>query len=54
MTTSQKTKYLSTTALSKELKMNVKQVFKILLDNNLVKRVDDNWGLTEKGENIRK
>ncbi|GAE94807.1 hypothetical protein JCM21714_3997 [Gracilibacillus boraciitolerans JCM 21714] len=49
MTTSQKTKYLSTTALSKELKVNVKQVFQILLDNDLVKRVHDNWVLTEKG-----
>ncbi|SFL61550.1 hypothetical protein SAMN04487943_102465 [Gracilibacillus orientalis] len=52
MTTSRKAKYLSTTALSKELKMNVKQVFQILLDNDLVERVDDNWVLTEKGEKV--
>ncbi|RCW77029.1 glycerol kinase [Saliterribacillus persicus] len=50
MKTSDKIKYLSTTALSKELKMNVKEVFQILLKDGLIKRVENNWVLTEKGE----
>ncbi|GGM28014.1 hypothetical protein GCM10011351_12380 [Paraliobacillus quinghaiensis] len=52
MKTSNKIKFLSTTALSKELKMNVKEVFQILLNDGLIKRIDDNWVLTEKGEKL--
>ncbi|WP_343781417.1 glycerol kinase [Virgibacillus salarius] len=32
--------------------MNVKDVFQILVDNDLVKRVDDNWAVTDKGEKL--
>ncbi|MGX6446239.1 glycerol kinase [Neobacillus sp. K501] len=44
------TKYISTTALSKEIQMSVKEVFKLLADFGLVKREDDNWILTEAGK----
>ncbi len=44
-------KYLSTTALSKELQLPAKEVFKLLSDNGLVRRLDDNWLLTELGKN---
>jgi hypothetical protein len=50
MTTTSKVKYVSTTALSKELKMNVKETFNIFLANGLINRVDDQWVLTEKGK----
>ncbi|SEQ49130.1 hypothetical protein SAMN05216232_2599 [Virgibacillus subterraneus] len=50
MATTNQVKYFSTTALSKELKMNVKEVFQILLDNGLIVRANDNWLLTEKGK----
>lgn len=44
-------KYLSTTALSKELQLPAKEVFQLLSDNGLVSRLDDNWFLTELGKN---
>lgn len=50
MSTMNKIKYLSTTALSKELKMNVKEVFQIFLNDGLIERNNDNWVLTEKGK----
>lgn len=43
-------KYLSTTALSKELKIPTKEVFKLLSDNGLVNRDGENWMLTETGK----
>jgi hypothetical protein len=52
MTTTSKVKYVSTTALSKELKMNVKETFNIFLENGLINRVDEQWMLTEKGKQI--
>jgi hypothetical protein len=50
MTTTSKVKYVSITALSKELKMNVKETFNIFLENGLINRVDEQWVLTEKGK----
>jgi aminoglycoside phosphotransferase family enzyme len=50
MTTTSKVKYVSTTALSKELKMNVKETFNIFLENGSINRMDDQWVLTEKGK----
>ncbi|MEG9294954.1 glycerol kinase [Mangrovibacillus sp. Mu-81] len=52
MTTTSKVKYVSTTALSKELKTNVKETFNIFLANGLINRVDDQWVLTEKGKQL--
>ncbi|WP_237566190.1 phage antirepressor KilAC domain-containing protein [Oceanobacillus massiliensis] len=52
MSITNKIKYLSTTALSKELKMGVKDVFQILLNNNYIERLNDNWILTEKGKQL--
>ena len=52
MSTTDKVKYLSTTALSKELNLNVKEMFNIFLKNGFINRVDDNWVLTEKGIQI--
>lgn len=43
-------KYLSTTALSKELQLPTKEVFKLLSDNGLVNRDGENWILTKEGE----
>ncbi|MBM7571689.1 glycerol kinase [Aquibacillus albus] len=50
MQTGNKVKYLSTTALSKKVNLDVKSVFQILLEKNLIDRVNDNWVLTEKGK----
>ncbi|WP_101842020.1 glycerol kinase [Halobacillus sp. Marseille-P3879] len=50
MKSNQKVKYISTTALSKELKLGVKEVFKILLDHKLIDRANENWVLTQKGK----
>ncbi|CAN7534649.1 glycerol kinase [Rossellomorea sp. LjRoot5] len=52
MSTTDKVRYVSTTALSKELKINVKEMFNIFLANGFINRVDDNWMLTEKGKQI--
>ncbi|SDK47227.1 glycerol kinase [Sediminibacillus albus] len=52
MSATDKVKYISTTALSKELNMNVKEVFQICLSNGLINRKDDTWVLTEKGKQI--
>ncbi|MFJ8264775.1 glycerol kinase [Peribacillus asahii] len=43
-------KYLSTTALSKEIQLPAKEVFKLLADKGLVKREKDNWILTDEGK----
>ncbi|MEH7226361.1 glycerol kinase [Bacillus sp. JJ1566] len=43
-------KYLSTTALSKEIKIPAKDVFAILADYGLINREENNWILTEKGK----
>lgn len=42
-------KYLSTTALSKELQVSGKEIFKILSDEGLLVREENNWVLTEDG-----
>lgn len=43
-------KYLSTTALSKELQLLAKEVFNLLSESGLVIRKEDNWNLTDKGK----
>ena len=43
-------KYLSTTALSKEIQLPTKEVFKVLAENGLVKREENNWVLTDEGK----
>lgn len=50
MTTTTKTKFLSSTALSKELNIPTKKVFELLQGNGLIVRENDNWILTEKGK----
>ncbi|RWZ54618.1 glycerol kinase [Halobacillus fulvus] len=50
MATKSKNKYLSTTALSKELNIEVKQVFKMFLGHGLIERENDQWVLTDKGK----
>jgi len=45
-------KFISTTALSKELHLPVKNVFSLLSDYGLVIREENNWTLTEKGKDI--
>ncbi|WP_328701157.1 glycerol kinase [Aquibacillus kalidii] len=52
MSTTSKFKHISTTILSKELKMGTKEVFQILLANGLINRVDDNWVLTDHGKQL--
>lgn len=44
------TKYISTTALSKEIQVPAKEVFQRLADNGLVVRVENSWVLTEEGK----
>lgn len=46
------TKYLLTTALSKEIKISAKEVFKLLSESGLVKREENNWILTEAGKGM--
>jgi hypothetical protein len=43
-------KYLSTTALSKELSLAAKDVFKLLEDAGLVKHEENHWVLTDAGK----
>ncbi|WP_236687163.1 hypothetical protein [Ornithinibacillus californiensis] len=50
MTITTKTKFLSSTALSKELNMPTKAVFEILQTNGLIVRENNNWILTEDGK----
>lgn len=45
-------KFISTTALSKELQLPAKDVFSLLAENGYVIREDNNWILTEKGIEI--
>jgi len=44
------TKYVSTTALAKEMKMQAKELFEQLLEKGLIQRDNDNWILTELGK----
>lgn len=44
-----KTKYLSTTALSKEMNMPAKELFELLVQKNLIIRENDTWVLTSNG-----
>ncbi|KGX88673.1 glycerol kinase [Pontibacillus halophilus JSM 076056 = DSM 19796] len=46
-----KVKYLSTTALSKDMGIPVKKMFPLLLEKGFIERREDNWVLTKKGEN---
>jgi hypothetical protein len=43
-------KYISTTALSKEIKLPTKEVFKALADGGLVYREENIWVLTDEGK----
>ncbi|PMC35732.1 glycerol kinase [Bacillus sp. UMB0899] len=43
-------KYLSTTALSKEIQLPAKEVFQLLSESGLVIRKEENWILTDKGK----
>lgn len=43
-------KYISTTALSKELNKPAKVLFELLVDKGLIERINDNWILTNKGK----
>ncbi len=43
-------KYISTTALSKELNKPAKVIFELLLEKGLIERVDESWVLTDKGK----
>jgi len=43
-------KYLSTTALSKEIQIPAKDVFALLAENGLITREENNWILTEQGK----
>ncbi|MEN2767929.1 glycerol kinase [Ornithinibacillus xuwenensis] len=52
MSTNNKTKYLSSTALSKELNIPTKNVFEILQTNGLIERDNANWILTDKGKKL--
>lgn len=44
------TKAISTSALAKQLKLPVQQLFNCLHDYGWIKRVDEHWALTAKGE----
>jgi hypothetical protein len=50
VTMSVKIKYISTTALSKELNKPAKIIFELLVDKGLIERADDSWVLTDKGK----
>lgn len=43
-------KFISTTALSKEIQVPAKEVFQRLADNGLVVRAENNWVLTDDGK----
>ncbi|GGD98325.1 glycerol kinase [Paenibacillus nasutitermitis] len=43
-------KYVSTSALAKELKMQAKDLFGILLSQGLIDRENESWVLTDKGK----
>jgi len=45
-------KTISTTALSKELGINSKELFDKLVDLNLIYRKDEKWHLTSKGKDV--
>lgn len=49
---SQPQKYLSTSALAKELKLQAKDLFGTLQEKGFIDRDNDNWVLTDKGKNI--
>ncbi|OAB39053.1 glycerol kinase [Paenibacillus macquariensis subsp. defensor] len=46
----EKVKYLSTTALSKELGLPAKGLFEVMVNNGLISRENDIWVLTELGK----
>jgi hypothetical protein len=46
-----KTKYLSTTALSKELEIPLKEFFSKLVEDGFIVRENNNWSLTIQGTN---
>lgn len=43
-------KYISTSALAKELKISAKDLFQKLLEKGLINRENDNWTLTDLGK----
>jgi hypothetical protein len=45
-------KYISTSALAKELGMQVKELFQSLTDKGLIKRENDGWELTNVGKEV--
>ncbi len=49
---SQPQKYLSTSALAKELKLQAKDLFGTLQEKGFIDRDNDNWVLTDKGKEI--
>jgi hypothetical protein len=44
------TKYISTTAFAKEMKMSAKDLFQKLLEKGFIYRENDNWTLTDLGK----
>ena len=50
MSEAAKIKYLSTTALAKELNIPIKKLFEVFSTNGFIERENDNWILTEKGK----
>lgn len=46
----EKVKYLSTTALSKEMGLKSKELFEVLMSKGLINRENDAWVLTELGK----
>lgn len=45
-------KYISTSALAKELKISAKDLFQKLLEKGLINRENDNWALTDIGREV--
>ncbi|MEC0089878.1 glycerol kinase [Paenibacillus macquariensis] len=46
----EKVKYQSTTALSKEMGLSAKVLFEVMMNNGLISRENDTWVLTEQGK----
>ena len=45
-------KYISTSALAKEMKIAAKDLFQKLLEKGFINRENDNWTLTDLGKEI--
>jgi hypothetical protein len=46
------TKYISTSALAKEIKISAKDLFQKLLEKGFINRENDNWTLTDLGKEV--